>query len=232
MAIKNFLKNSWRDRTKSGRWYIPRICAGKLRMKFGYRSKQHRDLKLKTLVYASTRARRNSGERTHARYSGARRGGRQPIQPRIARIPPQSQDEWTPIHSDHGLTDDSDVVVEAFVSNAWLGAWHKHRYNGCPTKNAPWKLTPPGAAFLWGPNRLWRFISPRRWTDAPQFKLICSVALRHVARHPVGSVPCILDPLYSRRKGAIELSAVRSNFYFVTFTSAHPQAPALVLLMC
>jgi hypothetical protein len=29
--------------------------------------------------------------------------------------------------------------------------------------------------------------------------------------------PCILDPLYSRRKRAIELSAVRSNFYFVTF---------------
>jgi hypothetical protein len=29
--------------------------------------------------------------------------------------------------------------------------------------------------------------------------------------------PCILDPLYSRRKRAIELSAVRSNFYFVAF---------------
>ena len=25
--------------------------------------------------------------------------------------------------------DDTDVVVEAFVSNACFGAWHKHRYN-------------------------------------------------------------------------------------------------------
>lgn len=29
-------------------------------------------------------------------------------------------------------------------------------------------------------------------------------------------VPAFLAPLYSRRKRAIELSAVRSNFYFVT----------------
>jgi len=71
-------------------------------MKFGCRSKQHRDLELKTLVYASTRARRKSGERTHARCSGARRGGRNQFS--------------------HGLTNDNDVVVEAFVSNAWLGA--------------------------------------------------------------------------------------------------------------
>jgi len=95
--------------------------------------------------------------------------------------------------------------------------------------NARWRLTnrKDRPAFLLSPNVVTSWRPKCDPSSACQVDAECvRIAFRRIAsRH-------IEDPPYSRRKGAIELSAVRSNFYFVTFTSAHPQAPALVLLMC
>src|SRR5882724_2176275 len=51
----------------------------------------------------------------------------------------------------------------------------------------------------------------------PARQILCRDVERQAGEEGVASSPCILDPLYSRRKRAIELPAVRSNFYFVTF---------------